>query len=328
MRSGCHETRLLSGRVDFQGIPFDHAPHLGNLRRGKQLRCTSCHSQIVQGAHMTVTASTCYLCHFKGEFFNEGLGTCTRCHQIPEQEFDLGGGVKFTHELAFEKGIDCASCHSDLIRGNGEVPVERCTVCHNRPDDLKHINDGTFMHQMHVTDHHVDCLSCHLQIHHTRDPHYIASAAANCASCHTNPHQAQVAVLTGTGARSIPDRLTGMAAVRITCTTCHTSENVSGEGTVLMKASLQLCTSCHDAAAVTQFEAYHAQLKESLVQLRPEVERLQGTLAAAGLAADRQTAVDDQVAGRRTRSEPAADRATTSTIATTPVRWPRRWWPN
>ena len=82
-----------------------------------------------------------------------------------------------------------------------------------------------------------------------------------------------------------------MAAVRITCTTCHTAENVSGEGTVLMKASLQLCTSCHDAAAVTQLEAYHAQLKESLGQLRPEVERLQGTLAGAGLAADRQTAL-------------------------------------
>ena len=28
LRSGCHETRLLSGRVEYQGIHFDHAPHL------------------------------------------------------------------------------------------------------------------------------------------------------------------------------------------------------------------------------------------------------------------------------------------------------------
>ncbi len=52
LRSGCHETRLLSGRVpgDFHGIPFDHTPHLGESRRGKRLRCTSCHGQIVQGS--------------------------------------------------------------------------------------------------------------------------------------------------------------------------------------------------------------------------------------------------------------------------------------
>ncbi|MHC4404218.1 MAG: hypothetical protein ACYTG0_31575, partial [Planctomycetota bacterium] len=49
LRSGCHETRLLSGRVEFHGVSFDHRPHLQTLRRGKKLRCTSCHSQIVQG---------------------------------------------------------------------------------------------------------------------------------------------------------------------------------------------------------------------------------------------------------------------------------------
>ena len=85
---------------------------------------------------MTVTKSTCFLCHFKDGMFNEGLGTCTRCHQIPETEFELGGGVKFSHDLAYERGVDCANCHRDLIRGNGEVPRERCTVCHNREDDL------------------------------------------------------------------------------------------------------------------------------------------------------------------------------------------------
>ena len=89
LRSGCHDTRVLAGRVDFDGIPFDHAPHLERLRRGKRLRCTSCHSQIVQGTHMTVTQSTCFLCHFKDEFFNEGLAACTRCHQIPVTEYDF-----------------------------------------------------------------------------------------------------------------------------------------------------------------------------------------------------------------------------------------------
>ena len=80
LRSGCHETRLLSGRVDFQGIPFDHGPHLGNLRRGKQLRCTSCHSQIVQGAHMTVTASHLLPVPFQGRALQRGSG---HLHSLP-----------------------------------------------------------------------------------------------------------------------------------------------------------------------------------------------------------------------------------------------------
>ena len=124
-----------------RGLPWNllrpHTRTCSETRRGKQLRCTSCHGQIVQGKHMAVTPSTCFLCHFKDERFNEGLGACTRCHQIPDKEFDLGGGVNFTHELAYERGVDCANCHGDLIRGNGEVPHERCTVCHNREEDLK-----------------------------------------------------------------------------------------------------------------------------------------------------------------------------------------------
>ncbi|MGB5294613.1 MAG: NapC/NirT family cytochrome c, partial [Thermoanaerobaculia bacterium] len=68
----CHERRLLMGREVFGDVLFDHGPHLSELRRGKRLKCTSCHSQIVQGSHMTVTATTCTLCHFKGQQPGEG----------------------------------------------------------------------------------------------------------------------------------------------------------------------------------------------------------------------------------------------------------------
>jgi len=61
--SGCHELRLLEGRSTYQkGIQFDHKVHLGQMLRGEQLRCTSCHNQIVQyneeitAEHMAVTA--------------------------------------------------------------------------------------------------------------------------------------------------------------------------------------------------------------------------------------------------------------------------------
>ncbi len=65
LRSGCHDRRNLGGHVDFHGIPFDHTPHLNNLRHGKELRCTSCHGMLVQGHHMSVSTATCFLCHFK-----------------------------------------------------------------------------------------------------------------------------------------------------------------------------------------------------------------------------------------------------------------------
>ena len=153
---------------------------------------------------MAVTTSTCFLCHFKDEPFNEGLAACTRCHQIPEKEYDLGGGVKFTHELAYKKGVDCSNCHADVIRGKGEVPRERCLVCHNRESDLARINDHEFMHAKHVAEHAIDCLDCHLRIEHSFDKERLLHAAGDCAGCHPNHHQEQIKMFEGIGGKTIP----------------------------------------------------------------------------------------------------------------------------
>src|SRR5262245_9721846 len=54
LRSGCHARAQLEGRgalVSPRGIRFDHRPHLGAGKTGRQLRCTSCHSQIVVDRH-------------------------------------------------------------------------------------------------------------------------------------------------------------------------------------------------------------------------------------------------------------------------------------
>ena len=295
LRSGCHETRTLAGRVDFQGVPFDHRPHLLEMRRGKKLRCTSCHSQIVQGKHMTVTTSTCFLCHFKDGLFNEGLGACTRCHQIPEEEFDLGGGVTFHHDLAYEKGVDCSNCHGDLIRGNGDVPKERCTVCHNREDDLKRIDDHEFLHRKHVTDHKVDCLECHLEIHHSLDPHRIARAASDCASCHPNHHQEQVKMLQGVGAKSVTTQSNSMIVARIACPSCHQVKEVSPTGTVLWKASTRMCAECHEPSTIKRLKAYHETLRASLTDIESTIARVREAIQTADLDADRKDAVPEQL---------------------------------
>ncbi|MFH1267366.1 MAG: cytochrome c3 family protein, partial [Planctomycetota bacterium] len=295
LRSGCHETRLLAGRVEFLGISFDHRPHLENPRRGKELRCTSCHSQIVQGKHMTVTTSTCFLCHFKEGHFNEGLGACTRCHQIPEESFDLGGGVTFNHDLAYERGVDCTNCHGDLIRGNGEVPHERCGVCHNREDDLKRIDDHEFLHQTHVTDHKIDCLECHLEIQHSLDEDKMRHAASDCTSCHPDHHREQVNMLQGRGGKTIPDDAGGMQVVRIACPSCHQVKEISSTGTVLWKASIEKCTECHDDDATAKLQADYETLGASLSAVESDAARVRAALESAGLLDDRLSAIAAQL---------------------------------
>ncbi len=297
LRSGCHESRLLSGRVDLHVkgadkeivIPFDHTPHLQAGRRGKTLRCTSCHSQIVQGKHMTVTTTTCILCHFKDKPFNEGLSSCTHCHQIPQREFDLGGGVKFTHELAFKNGVDCKNCHADLKRGNGDVPRERCLSCHNREGDLAKIDDHVFMHQKHVTEHKVDCLQCHAPILHKLDPHKLEHAADDCLSCHPKHHREQIDLLDGKGAR-FPGEVGAKAAaeanlmvnVRIACPTCHRVPESSSTGTVLVRGSTTMCATCHDAATVKKFEAYHVSLRAALPALAATLAKVETAVKQGG----------------------------------------------
>ena len=297
LRSGCHETRLLVGRVDFHGVPFDHTPHLQENRRSKQLRCTSCHSQIVQGSHMTVTTSTCFLCHFKGELLNEGLGACTRCHQIPDTKFDLGGGVTFTHDLAYEKGVDCGNCHGDVIRGDGQVPPERCLSCHNRQGDLARIADHVFLHAKHVSEHKIDCLQCHAPIQHSLDHHKLEHAAADCQSCHPNHHQEQLRMLHGSGGLTIPAQSGGMAVVRVECRTCHLQKEVSPTGAVLWRGSPAICLMCHDAATVKQFQSYHAKLRGSLPELAAALGRIRAAAKSAQLAPGRAAALQTDLGG-------------------------------
>ena len=59
---------------------FDHTPHLEEGRRGKTLRCTSCHSQIVQGQHMTVTTIDLLPLPLQGPAVQRGA---QRLHALP-----------------------------------------------------------------------------------------------------------------------------------------------------------------------------------------------------------------------------------------------------
>src|SRR3990170_8962575 len=143
----CHERRLVAGKETFQGVLFDHKPHLIEMRRSKKLRCTSCHSQIVQGQHIAVTPSTCFLCHFKGQLEGTGPADCKLCHQA-SNGIIRKAGLEFDHADVKRFDMKCQSCHGGIVSGDGDVPENRCLSCHNEAARLNLISETELLHRV------------------------------------------------------------------------------------------------------------------------------------------------------------------------------------
>ena len=306
----CHERRLLEGKEVFHNVLFDHTPHLTETRRGLKLRCTSCHSQIVQGSHIAVTSTTCALCHFKGQRLGEGTGRCTRCHTVPEK-VTTAEGVAFDHSQVARLDMQCTLCHGQVVRGLGNVPRERCLTCHNQSERLAKIGDKDLLHQKHVTDHKIDCMNCHLQIEHGKPPSPSATLAssaapggatpqeagvsglgADCTSCHGSGHSPQQDLFAGIGGRGVPRMPSTMYLAGVTCQGCHNpalsaeaqTAATSGataapvQGPHSTRASAVSCMSCHGPSYARIFEAWKSGVEERTGALRRQMEASVGAM--------------------------------------------------
>jgi hypothetical protein len=247
LRPGCHDTRLLEGKVQFKGVHFDHKPHLADMRRGKKLRCQSCHSQIVQGSHITVTESVCFTCHFKDlkkGRVEEPVAGCTGCHDVPEKPLKLANGNEYKHS-DYAK-VACYKCHFDSVEGDGRVPKQVCIGCHSEPDRLARYDDHEFMHKNHVTDHKVECFHCHNEIRHGRAPEP-EPMEATCNRCHTAKHDYTAQLYRGTGARGVKDRPSAMSAAKVHCIACHQFPGgIPGHAPMgTYEAGEKSCIECH-----------------------------------------------------------------------------------
>lgn len=175
LRSGCHATSALEakGAQTFsRGIRFDHRMHLQASTTGWQLRCTSCHAQMVVDKHFEVERSTCITCHFKGMKGDRELtpiAGCTSCHVVPQGDI-IVGSVRFSHHDLERRGVACQSCHLNVVEGQGEAPRERCLTCHNQPEKLARYEDRARIHAAHVTEKSIDCIRCHTEIRHRLPP--------------------------------------------------------------------------------------------------------------------------------------------------------------
>ncbi len=249
LRSGCHETRNLQGKVKFKkNIIFDHAPHLEGLRREKQLRCTSCHSQIVQGSHLSVTETSCFLCHFKGiKSEMEVISKCTKCHTPPVKGENNSEEIKYDHTDILARKVSCYKCHGEMIVGDGAVPRNRCNNCHAEQEKIDQYDDTVLMHKNHITDHKIECIQCHTEIQH-KSIARTEEIIPECSSCHTDPHKLQLMMFTGKGGKNVPDHPSSMFESGLNCKACHQHHNFSvsfeEKGDTLI-ANSQSCEPCH-----------------------------------------------------------------------------------
>jgi len=244
LRSGCHVEARLSSVVDYQGIPFTHAKHLGELRRGKQLRCTSCHSQIVQGSHLAVTQETCILCHFKGRPVGQPIAGCLGCHPSPPRVVSPQG-VTIEHADFVRDMVSCTACHADVAQGEGRAAQDRCFHCHNETERLGEFSNTTLIHRKHIAERKVECTQCHEPIDHRIVALRADSMPLDCGSCHKGVHAAQQRLLAGTGGHGVADQPSAMYLARVSCQSCHVLDRqVRGHETV-QTAGEAACMSCH-----------------------------------------------------------------------------------
>ncbi len=269
----CHERRLLKGKVLFGSVLFDHGPHLTELRRGKRLRCTSCHSQIVQGSHITVTQTTCTLCHFKGQPSGTGTAECVLCHEVPTGMV-AAADFDFDHSDVGRFGMECVSCHTPPPPRSGGVPKERCLSCHNEPSRLALFSEGEELHQTHVTDHKVECTRCHLEIEHVV-PRHLETARTDCDTCHGGGHSPQRDLYVGIGGKGVEPMPDIMYLAGIRCEGCHLDH---GEGETRTAGEVS-CMSCHGPAYRGLFDSWTQALDQRTRGLRRQMD---GTVQRLG----------------------------------------------
>ncbi len=283
LRPGCHDKRLLEGQVKFKTVVFDHKIHFEDLRRGKKLRCTSCHSQIVQGEHITVTESSCFICHFKQSEHYPRIADCFHCHK-PENL--VANKSRYDHRVAVESDLPCQRCHVQVIVGDGIVPRENCYKCHFEKDRLDRYEDTDLIHSTHITAHKIECNQCHLEIQHKiiKD----VEVMADCRTCHTNFHEPQKILYSGQGGKGLSHPTPSIKMEKgLSCQGCHVLHEAAGSKLLpgeTLKASGEACETCHGRGFSQLLAQWEQAAAKEIAAAKQVMDRAQQELASAPAA--------------------------------------------
>lgn len=271
LQSGCHKRENLNKDIAFKNVIFNHVQHLDKMKRDMQLRCTTCHSQIVQGTHITVTEENCFICHFqKGKGEKEYFTGCTSCHFEARGDIKVGS-FNFNHKKFVKRGVKCETCHTNVVTGDGRVQENACLQCHNKREILEAKYTHEFLHKNHVTDHKVECFLCHTSIKHgIVKAHSMGGDFGECAKCHkANIHETNLSMYLGKGSKlasSVPDR---KALLNMDCSVCHKP------GTNLAAAEGS-CKNCHGSLTEGMVERWKKLVKAKQDELQKDLPKAQG----------------------------------------------------
>lgn len=248
-RAGCHIMESIQDSLyDFNGIEFSHRSHLGEMEGGKSLKCTSCHTQVEQDTHMEVTASTCNNCHFKKSNNTEHnfskLSDCKTCHSLDKKSPEQLAEMRYNHSMVVKNKVDCASCHTNVVAGDGNVGKERCMQCHFETDKLGKYTDTKLIHESHIRERSIKCFSCHNSIEH-KIQKINPENALDCQSCHSESHTSQVSLFTGENGFNVKKTPSTMFMNGINCKGCHIFHQVDDKGIGTSKSDGSSCESCH-----------------------------------------------------------------------------------
>lgn len=263
------------------------------------LNCSACHSyDATSKNHFAVDQQTCFVCHFTNQTFNRDTGECLRCHEPPMRQIAVHslpaqaakvGGVPQTapataalmdHMDIVNRGIDCASCHLDVIQGEATVTARECTHCHDQKrflEEFEHRDTKLVeeYHRVHVARQRARCADCHRSIEHKLiDPTHIGTSDEfltpvlnDCQHCHPSHHREQVHLLMGTGGEgthaAMPNAMFGS---RLNCRACHTQAGSDFKGEPLVQATQATCIACHGEDYGKLFDQWVSEIQSSLAE--------------------------------------------------------------
>lgn len=271
----CHEAQNLKKETAFEmHISFNHSDHLSDLKRGKKLRCTSCHAR-GEEQHFTINKNVCFTCHFKGATRGHSVTKCNVCHGIPRKIVEHGG-FKFNHDSYLKIGVDCSQCHLDVTTGDADVSKKRCYQCHiERTEEYNNIDK---IHSVHINEQGVDCEECHNAIEHGKIQ-MISTLEANCENCHRFRHTPQREMYIGSegrGVGSIPSR---MFAAQVSCEGCHL--DINGDGKSDMSERREACVKCHTKGYDLMLDKWIASVDEAVNEISPSIEYARNLIKSA-----------------------------------------------
>ncbi len=290
LQSGCHKRGDLKKEVVFKNVVFNHLHHLEEMKRQKKLRCTTCHSQIVQGAHITVTDVECFICHFYKTRDQKGYITgCTSCHYEPKGDIEINK-FTFNHKRYIKRGIKCETCHTSVISGDGHIPEYACMQCHNKREIIEAKYTPEALHRNHVTDHKVECFTCHSAIkHEIGKKHPEGMKTAECGQCHSGKiHNSMLAMYQGKGAKLTEDIPNRMAVLNMDCNVCHKHDKSRA-------ALVDRCKDCHGSLTDGMVERWRKNSKAAQEDILKLINELKGVAQKTDIGFSAKKKLDDAV---------------------------------